>query len=139
MASVKSIREKVNSLIASSGNVVRVARDGYVSLEQSWDLASGVGGSFSGIAGAAESSAKATAEIDAAINEENGGFAQIVQTLKEISAGVNSFVDSATYTSDTTRKINEIADQLHQLIVQYSGEFEEEGEPGNRTPGAGEA
>ncbi len=122
MASVKNIRERVNGLISTSDNVVKVARQGYVSLEQSWDIASGIGESFTGIAGGAESSARATADIDASIREEAAAFDQIVQALKEISAGVNNFVDSATHTSETTHRLNDIAEQLHGLIVQYSGE-----------------
>jgi methyl-accepting chemotaxis protein len=127
-ASVKNIKEKVGALIATSNNVVKVAREGYVSLEESWDIASGIGGSFSGIAEGAESSALATADIDASIREESGAFDQIVQALKEISSGVNNFVDSATHTSETTHRLNDIAEQLHGLIVEYSSESSEGGE-----------
>jgi methyl-accepting chemotaxis protein len=122
MASVKSIRERVGALISTSDNVVKVARQGYVSLEQSWDIASGIGTSFSGIVEGAESSARSTADIDSSIQEENTAFKQIVLVLKEISAGVNNFVNSATQTSETTRRLNDIAEQLHGLIVQYSGD-----------------
>lgn len=127
MASVKSIREKVNSLITMSGNVAEVAQAGYVSLEQSWDIASGMGDSFSEIAEASESSARATADIDTSLKEEANAFDQILLTLKEISSGVNNFVDSAARTSETTRRLNDIAEKLHGIIVQYSGEFSEEG------------
>jgi len=123
MASVKNIREKVNTLLETSDEVVKVSRQGYVALEQSWDIASGIGGTFTGIAEAADSAASATADIDVSIGEENMGFSQIIQTLKEVSAGVNNFVDSAVNTSETTKKINAIAEQLHGLIEQYSGEF----------------
>jgi methyl-accepting chemotaxis protein len=123
MSSVKSIREKVSALIAKSDMVVKTARDGYMSLEQSWDIASGIGGSFSGIAEAADSSARATADIESSIREESFAFQQILQTLKEISSGVNNFVESSTHTSETTHTLNEIAEQLHSLIKQYSGEF----------------
>ena len=125
MASVKNIRERVNALISTSDNVVKVAREGYVSLEQSWDIASGIGQSFTGIVEGAESSAEATADIDDSIREESVAFDQIVKALKEISAGVNNFVDSATHTSETTHRLNDIAEQLHGLIVQYSGESPE--------------
>lgn len=124
MASVKNIREKVGTLLETSDEVVKVSRQGYVALEQSWDIASGIGGTFSGIAEAADSAARATADIDVSINEETLGFNQIIQTLKEVSAGVNNFVDSAVNTSETTKKIHAIAEQLHGLIEQYSDEFE---------------
>jgi methyl-accepting chemotaxis protein len=127
VASVKNIREKVGTLLETSDEVVKVSRQGYVALEQSWDIASGIGGTFSGIAEAADSAARATADIDVSIGEENMGFSQIIQTLKEVSAGVNNFVDSAVNTSETTKKINAIAEQLHGLIEQYSGEFMGEG------------
>jgi methyl-accepting chemotaxis protein len=115
-----------------------VARDGYSSLEQSWDIASGMGDSFSGIAAAAESSAKATADIDASIREETGAFDQIVRTLKEISSGITSFVDSASHTSETTRRLDGIAETLHALIAKYSSN---DGEPegANGEPGVGGA
>ncbi len=120
MSSVKIIRERVTALIAKSNNVVQVSRQGYQSLEQSWDIASDLGNSFNGIAESAESSALATADIDASIREESQAFNQILQALKEISAGVNNFVDSATHTSETTTTLNGIAERLHGLIVQYS-------------------
>jgi len=120
MSSVKIIRERVTALIAKSNNVVQVSRQGYQSLEQSWDIASDLGSSFAGIAESAESSAQATADIDASIREESQAFNQILQALKEISAGVNNFVDSATHTSETTDTLNGIAERLHGLIVQYS-------------------
>lgn len=125
MASVKTIREKVNTLIATSDNVVQVSRQDYMALEQSWDLASGIGDMLSGITAEAESSAQATADIDASIGEEAGAFRQIVQTLKEISSGVNNFVESANHSSETTVKLNGIAEQLHGIIVKYSSEFSE--------------
>jgi methyl-accepting chemotaxis protein len=127
MSSVKSVRERVGALVSKSDEVVKVARQGYVSLEQSWDLASGIGDSFSGIVEGAESSARATADIDLSIHEETTAFQQIVQALKEISGGVNNFVDSATNTSETTHRLNEVAEQLHGLIVRYSGEDGAEG------------
>lgn len=130
MASVKNIRAKVSTLIATSDNVVKAAREGYVSLEQSWDIASGIGSSFSGIALGAESSAEASADIDASIREESAAFDQIILALKEISSGVNNFVDSATHTSETMHKLNDIAEQLHGLIIEYSGDAARPGEPG---------
>ncbi len=127
MASVKSIRARVTSLISTSDEVVKTARDGYMSLEQSWDIASGIGTSFSGIAQAADSSARATADIDASIREEKAAFEQIVQTLKEISAGITNFVESANHTSDTTNRLDSIAEHLHRLIIESSEEFSDEG------------
>jgi len=120
MSSVKNIKTKVNSLIAFSGKVVSVSREGYSSLEQSWDIASGMGDAFSGIVESAEASAGATQKIHNSINEENMAFSQILQALKEISSGVNSFVESANYTSETTKKLHGIAGQLHELIIKYS-------------------
>jgi len=120
MSSVKNIRARVNSLIASSGKVVNVARDGYSALEQSWDIASNMGESFSGIVESTETSAAATLEINTSLQEESQAFRQILQALKEISGGVNSFVDSANYTSETSKQLNDIAEKLHSLISQYS-------------------
>lgn len=126
MASAKNIKEKVTKLIAMSNNVVQVSQQGYKELEQSWDIAAGMGTSFSGIQEASEASALATADIDTSIKEETQAFEQILQTLKEISGGVNNFVDSATHTSETTNTLNGIAENLHKIIKQYSGEFDEE-------------
>lgn len=120
MSSVKNIRTKVGDLISSSEKVVSVSRDGYTSLEQSWDIAAHMGESFSGIVEAASLSAQATEKINQSISEENQAFKQIVQALKEISSGVNSFVESANYTSETTKKLHDIAGQLHNLIARYS-------------------
>ena len=128
MSSVKNIRERVNGLLSTSDNMVQVARQDYMALEQSWDLASGIGDTLAGITAEAESSAQAAADIDESIGEETSAFRQIVQTLKEISSGVNNFVDSANHTSETTERLNGIAEQLHGLIGQYSKEFMEEGD-----------
>jgi len=125
MASVKNIRGKVNHLVASSEKVVTVARDGYTSLEQSWDIAAHMGESFSGIVESAGLSARATEKINVSISEENLAFKQIVQALKEISSGVNSFVESANYTSETTKKLHDVAGQLHSMITKYSHEVAE--------------
>lgn len=120
MASVKNIREKVASLIAMSDNVVKVSRDGYSSLEKSWDIASGMGDSFAEIVSSAESSALATADIDASLGEEARAFDQIVQTLREISAGVDNFVDAASHNSETTNSLNGVVERLHALVLEYS-------------------
>lgn len=121
MSSIKNIRLKVSSLISMSDNVVKVSRDGYVSLEKSWDIASGMGESFAGIAKAAESSAEATADIDLSLREEAEAFEQIVQTLREISAGINNFVDAASHTSETTARLGDITERLHALIASHAG------------------
>jgi methyl-accepting chemotaxis protein len=126
MSSVKVIREKVNSLISTSENVVKTSRQGYMALEQSWDIASGIGDSFGGITASAEDSAKATADIDLSIREESTAFEQIVTTLKEISSAVNSFVTSSAQTAETTSHLKDIAERLHGIILTYSGEFSEQ-------------
>jgi methyl-accepting chemotaxis protein len=120
MASVKSIRSKVTGLISTSDDVVKAARLGYMSLEQSWDIASGIGTTFGGIAEAAESSACATAEIDSSIREESTAFEQILKTLKEIASGVENFVQSARNTSETTERLNLVAERLVQIIADPS-------------------
>lgn len=122
MASVKNIRSKVSSIVSTSDSMVKVARQDYMALEQSWDIASGIGETLSGITTEANSSAMATAEIDASIAEESAAFRQIVQSLKEISSGVNNFVESSSHTSETTAKINDIAEQLRDLIAHNSAE-----------------
>lgn len=120
MASVKNIRSKVSGIINTADSMVQVARQDYMALEQSWDLASGIGETLSGITQEANSSAMATADIDTSLAEESSAFRQIVQTLKEISSGVNNFVDAAVHTSVTTARINDIAEELSDLIKRYS-------------------
>lgn len=126
MASAKNIKERVSALLAMSNEVVKTSQEGYKELEQSMRIAAETGNSFSDIQNAAESSSVATANIDSSIKEETQAFAQIVLTLKEISAGVNNFVSAAQHTSETTDTLNGIAENLHEIINQYSSEFTDE-------------
>ena len=143
MASVKNIKGKVRSLIGMSENVATVAKHGFSALGESWEIASGMGDSFALIAKAAESSAEATGKIDVSIKEQSEGFSQIVKTLKEISVGVNSFVESAVHTSETMNVLNSIAEKLRDLVLvnmdyfgRDNGNYDNQNLPGteSKTP-----
>lgn len=116
MNGVQNIRTRVNNLVSTSGNMIDVARQDYIALEQSWDLASGLGDTLHSISTQAESSANTSAEIDASIMESAAAFKQIVQTLKEIAGGISSFVESSSHTSEITAKLNDISEQLSNLL-----------------------
>ncbi len=75
---------------------------------------------FENVLESADVSSSAAEQIALSIKQQASAFAQILQTLKQISEGVENFVSSTASTAQASQKLQDIADGLHAVLTNFT-------------------
>ena len=125
VASTSDIKTKINEIQQSSDQLIITSEEGTVKIQEGWELSKNLQQLFENVLESADVSSSATEQIALSIKQQASAFTQILQTLKQISEGVESFVSSTTATTQASQKLQEIADGLHSVLENFTGKPED--------------
>jgi methyl-accepting chemotaxis protein len=74
---------------------------------------------FEDILSTSEISAESATRIASSISQQVMAFDQILQTLKQISGGIDNFVTSTSSTTQLTKVLMEMSTNLNSVIARY--------------------
>ncbi len=121
VASTNEIKSKIDEIQQSSDNLVTTSEGETLKITEGWDLSKNLEKLFGEIRQSAEITDQSADQIALSINQQVSAFEQILQTLKQISEGIDSFVISTKSTTGAAEKLKEMANNLQSGIEEYSG------------------
>lgn len=119
VASTTQIRQKIQAIQASSESLILSSEEGTDKIMEGWELSSNVETVFSQILESSEDTAVSAKDITHSVEQQVGAIEQILITLKQISSGVNSFVESTNATAETAENLEASINELKTLISGY--------------------
>ena len=119
VSSTNEIRTKINEIQSSSDNLIVSSEEGTEKISEGWSLSNDLQEVFEDILTSSEISANSAEQIAHSINQQVAAFDQILQTLKQISEGIDNFVLSTKSTTGASAKLKEMADGLDGVLAAY--------------------
>lgn len=117
--STRDIREKINDIQAFSNSLIEASESEALRVEEGCDLTINTSEVFENIFSSTEASAQSAEHISTSINQQSDSFRQIVETLKQISFGISSFVDSTKAMNQSSGELKDLADSLNAMVSRY--------------------
>ncbi|THB68702.1 MAG: methyl-accepting chemotaxis protein [Spirochaetaceae bacterium] len=118
--STNEIKKKINEIQHASDKLIIASEEGTQRIREGWDISQSIRGIFEDVLSSSEISAASAADIAHSIKMQVSSFEQIFLTLKQISEGINNFVDSTRTTSESSDGLKDIADRFKSSIDRYS-------------------
>ncbi|HAH61858.1 MAG TPA: hypothetical protein DCL73_07150 [Treponema sp.] len=112
MDSTGEIKDRINEIRTASDNLIALSQNGSEKVEQVMKLAGTLEDRFAHISVSAETNAADDEEIKQLVRQQTAAFEQIVVTLRQISAGVESFTGAARRITGTASRLHSGADKL---------------------------
>ncbi len=119
MTSTNEIKTKINEIQHSSDNLIIASEEGTEHIRKGGELSGEIRKIFEDVLSSAEISAESAEQIASSINQQVGAFEQILQTLKQISEGIDNFVVSIKSTTTSSVKLKEMAEGLNDMVSGY--------------------
>ena len=117
--STSEIKNKINEIQHSSDRLITASEDGTNKIEEGGKLTETLHATFEEIMETSEISADSAKEISSAVSQQVIAFEQILLTLKQISEGINNFVVSTKSTSEITRNMKEMSNNMGKFMVSF--------------------
>lgn len=124
VVSTSEIKQKINEIQHASDKLIIASEEGTQRIREGWDISQSIRGVFEDVLSSSEISAASAADIAHSIRMQVSSFEQIFVTLKQISEGINNFVESTRMTSDSADELKDIADGFKSSIGRYTLEEE---------------
>ena len=124
VSSTHEIKSKINEIQATSNHLIAKSEEGTEKIIEGWEMSNKLQEQFGVILKSADISVGASDRIALSIKQQVSAFAQILDTLKQISKGIDSFVESTKSTSGAAERLQEMADSLHKVIEEHSNHDE---------------
>lgn len=119
VSSTREIKAKINEIQQASDNLIVSSEEGTDKIKEGLRLSIELEKLFSQILEHSELSASSAGQINLSINQEVAAFEQIFLTLKQISEGINNFVESTGFTTKTSVSISRMAEELNEVVKRY--------------------
>lgn len=116
VSSTTEIRNKINEIQHSSDEVITASEEGTGIIEEGRELSRQLNDVFGEIKGSADTSAVSAEQIEGSVNQQVSSFEQILATLRQISDGIDSFVESTKSTSASSEQLKDMAESLNRLV-----------------------
>jgi len=117
--STAEIKSAINEIQHSSDNLIIASEEGTEKIIEGWELSNRLRLVFEDIQSSSEISAGSADHIATSTDQQVSAFEQILQTLKQISEGIDNFVLSTRSTTEASQKLKGMADELKQIVVTY--------------------
>ncbi len=117
--STAEIKSAINEIQHSSDNLIIASEEGTEKIIEGWELSNRLRLVFEDIQSSSEISAGSAGHIATSTDQQVAAFEQILQTLKQISEGIDNFVLSTRSTTEASQKLKGMADELKQIVVTY--------------------
>ena len=109
----KEIKERINEIQQSSDSLILASESGTVKIEEGCDTARSLEERFESIKNASEVTAESAGDITTIIQQQAAATEQILTTLRQIAAGVESFSSATESISSASEKLRTIAEDLN--------------------------
>ncbi len=119
VSSTSEIRTKINEIQHSSDRLIIASEEGTEKVKAGWELSNTLRSLFEDILSSSEISTGSAEQIATSIKQQVSAFEQILQTLKQISEGIDNFTVSTKATSTASTNLKEQADRLNRIIDEY--------------------
>jgi len=116
MESTQEIKERITEIQHSSDNLIITSEGGTEKIHEGCELTEKVSQNFTSIKSAAEITAESAQDIQVIVAQQTSAFEQIVVTLKQISAGADSFSASTQTIRNAVENLQQLADSMRNLI-----------------------
>jgi methyl-accepting chemotaxis protein len=116
VSSTTEIKTKINEIQHSSDRLITASEDGTNKIEEGGRLSETLHSTFEEILKTTEVSADSAGEISKSIQQQVLAFDQILQTLKQISEGINNFVLSTKSTTEISQKLRDIGSGMSKFL-----------------------
>jgi methyl-accepting chemotaxis protein len=120
MDSTGEIRERINEIQQASDNLIKLSQHGSEQVSNVTVLAATLEERFSRISETSDLNAASADDIKQQVSQQTVAFEQIAVTLRQISAGVDSFSESAQRIIATAEKLRDRADDLGSVRMNRS-------------------
>ena len=114
------IRKRITQIQHSSDNLIISSEGGTEKINEGRELFNILNENFYNLKTSCEITSESTSNIQDVIQSQDNAIFQISSTLQQISLGFDDFTNAAKTTSDDSKKLKYIADQLSD--IQSSGE-----------------
>ncbi|MFP4364657.1 MAG: methyl-accepting chemotaxis protein [Spirochaetia bacterium] len=118
VTSTNEIRAQINEIQHSSDTLILVSEEGTGMIREGWKQLQALNDIFRHILDSAEISATSAENIAKFSNQQASAFEQMLETLKQISNGVNNLVDSAMSTSKSMSELRNISTDFEELLKE---------------------
>ena len=113
--SVHEIQNYIETIQSASQKLIESSENSTNLIEQGSQMTQELETHFTGIKHSAETTSTKTSEISNIIDQQTSSFNQIVITLRQISAGIESFTMSTKIISETATDMQALASRLQKL------------------------
>ena len=119
VSSTSEIKTKINEIQHSSDNLIIASEDGTEKIEEGASLTKKLFSTFHEILETSEISAQSAGDINTSIKQQVSAFEQILQTLKQISEGINNFAVSTKSTTEISQNLKSMSDTMQSSLSMY--------------------
>ena len=117
--STSEIKNKINEIQHSSDRLITASEDGTNKIEEGGKLTETLHSTFEEILETSEISADSAKQILSSVQHQVIAFEQILLTLKQISEGTNNFVISTKTTSEITRNMKGMSENMSKFLANF--------------------
>jgi len=118
--STKEIKARIDEIQNASDSLVRSSEMTTNYIKEEWELANNIGKIFGNIRKSTEISTSSSQQIITRVNQVVTASNQILRTLRQINSGIENFVSSTRFTSDSAQKLKKMADSLNKIVATYA-------------------
>jgi len=122
VASTAEIKAKITEIQRSSDSLIMASERGTGKIKEGWELFTNLRKVFEDILSSSEVSATSAGDIATMINQQVSAFEQILLTLKQISEGIDNFVESTKSTSGASESLKDMTENLETIVGRYTVE-----------------
>lgn len=115
--STKQIKSRITEIQHSSDNLIITSEGGTERIHEGCELSANLETNFENIKSSAEITAESSNDIKDIINQQTYAFEQIVITLRQISASIESFSVSTQTVTSASENLRRIADDLSNIMA----------------------
>jgi methyl-accepting chemotaxis protein len=119
VSSTSEIKTKIDEIQHSSDNLIIASEEGTEKIEEGTNLTKELFSTFQEILETSEISAKSAGDINLSIKQQVSAFEQILQTLKQISEGINNFATSTKSTTDISQNLKNMSDTMQSSLSKF--------------------
>ncbi|MFP4362740.1 MAG: methyl-accepting chemotaxis protein [Spirochaetia bacterium] len=120
--STQEIKNKINEIASSSDNLIMKSEEGTLRVQEGWELSKKAGTVFEEIIDSSEVSAQSSENIAESVKHQVSSFQQVLAAIKQISDGIDSFVQSTQLTQSTVNELKALVDNLNKMVDRYLAE-----------------
>jgi methyl-accepting chemotaxis protein len=120
VASTSEIKNKINEIQRSSDKLILASEEGTEKIRSGLDLSRNLRKLFEDVLSSSEISSGSAEQIALSIRQQVMAFEQILQTLKQISEGIENFTLSTRATSLSSGNLKIQAEKIQEFLKVYT-------------------